>query len=76
MTKALILINSQPGAMKYIRKKVSGLENVEEANMLTGPYDIMVVVEADDIVDITNTLMGKIRNLSGVEDTVTNIVID
>lgn len=62
--------------MKYVCKKVAGLENVKGANMLTGPYDIMVLVEADDIVDITNTLMGKIRSLSGVEETVTNIVID
>lgn len=62
--------------MKYIRKKVAGLENVKEANMLTGPYDIMAIVESEDIVDITNTLMGKIRDLSGVEETVTNIVID
>ncbi len=75
MTKALILINSQAGAMKYVRKKVAELDDVTEAAMLTGPYDIMALVEADEIVDITDTLVGNIRNLSGVEDTVTNIVI-
>lgn len=75
MTKALILINTQAGAMKYVRKKVAELDTVTEAAMLTGPYDIMALVEADEIVDVTDTLVGKIRNLSGVEDTVTNIVI-
>ncbi len=61
--------------MKYVRKKVAELDDVTEAAMLTGPYDIMALVEADEIVDITDTLVGNIRNLSGVEDTVTNIVI-
>lgn len=61
--------------MEYVNKRVNKFEKVQEAAMLTGPYDIMVMVEAEGLRDITQTLVGEIRDIVGVEDTVTNIVM-
>lgn len=74
-TRALILIKCEAGAMEYVRKRVSKYKKVKEAAMLTGPYDIMAMVEAESLRDITQTLVDEIRGIVGVEETVTNIVI-
>lgn len=62
--------------MKEVREKIDNLSEIERVEMLTGPYDIMAMAEADEMSDITKTLMEKIRNLEGVQDTTTNIFIE
>ncbi len=76
ITRALILIKSEAGAMEFIRKRLENFEKVREAAMLTGPYDVMAIVDADEMKEITETLVENIRNIVGVEETVTNIVIE
>ncbi len=76
MTGALILITTKVGAMKDIHQKIQSMDEVEESSMMTGPYDIMAVARADEMTDITNALIEKIRDLDGVEDTITNIFIE
>lgn len=76
ITRALILIKSEAGAMEFIRKRLENFEKVREAAMLTGPYDVMAIVDADEMKEITETLVENIRNIMGVEETVTNIVIE
>lgn len=70
------MITSRVGSMKEVYQKVKDLETVERAQMLTGPYDVMALAEADEITKITNELIEKLRMIDGVEDTVTNIYIE
>lgn len=76
MTGALILITTAVGSMRDIYDKIKSIDGVEQAEMLTGPYDIMVVARAEEMTDITKAIMEKIRKIEGVEDTVTNIFIE
>lgn len=76
MTGALILITTKVGAMKDIHQKIQSMNEIEESSMMTGPYDIMAIARADEMSDITNTLIENIRSMEGVEDTITNIFIE
>lgn len=76
MTGALILITTEVGTMKNIHEEIKNLDKVEETEMLTGPYDIMAVAKAEEMTEITNTLIEEIRGLKGVEETTTNIFIE
>lgn len=76
LTGALILITTTVGSMRDIYDKIKSIDGVEQAEMLTGPYDIMVVARAEEMTDITKAIMEKIRKIEGVEDTVTNIFIE
>ncbi len=76
MTGALILITTEVGSMRDIYEKISEIDGVEQAEMLTGPYDIMVISKSEEMTEITETIMRKIRKIEGVEDTVTNIFIE
>lgn len=76
MTGALILITTEVGKMKDVQEKIVDLGEIEQVEMLTGPYDIMALARADEMTNITKALMEKIRNLDGVQDTTTNIFIE
>jgi len=76
LTGALILVTTEVGTMKSIHEEIKNLDKVEETEMLTGPYDIMAVARAEEMTEITNTLIGEIRGLKGVEETTTNIFIE
>ncbi len=76
MAGALILITAKVGTMKEVLDKIKDLDSITEARMLTGPYDIMAIAEADEMPKITNILVDKIRKLENVEDTVTNVYIE
>lgn len=76
MTEALILIKTNIGKMKEVYEKVKEKKEVKKASMLTGPYDVMVIAEAEDFREITDILITEIRTLDGVKETVTNLAID
>lgn len=76
MAEALILISTAIGKMEDAYKEVKAQKRVREAQMITGPYDIMAIAEADDITGVTDVLMTKIREIDGIEDTTTCIFIE
>ena len=75
MVGALILVNTDAGHMHDVGEQIKKLDGVQRAEMLTGPYDIMVIAQGEEITEITSTLIDKIRDISGVEGTITNIFI-
>ncbi len=75
MVGALILVNTGAGHMHDVYERTRKLDGVERAEMLTGPYDIMVIARGEEITEITSTLIDRIRDISGVEGTITNIFI-
>lgn len=76
MPSALILIVAKIGTMERISKELQEMEEVKRVSLLTGPYDLMAIVRADDMREISKVLVTDIRNIDGVEDTVTNVVIE
>lgn len=75
MAGALILITTRVGTMKNVHQRIGELENVEQVEMLTGQYDIMAIAKAENLSEITDTLIEKIRGIEEVENTVTNVFI-
>ena len=74
-TRAYILIESVPAKNKDIHKSVSRLPEVKLADRVTGPYDIVAVVEADSLSDIANLVSDRIHTISGVVRTLTCLAI-
>ncbi|KXA93876.1 hypothetical protein AKJ66_00600 [candidate division MSBL1 archaeon SCGC-AAA259E22] len=75
MVEALILINTTTGVMDKVYREVRRLEEVRKSAMVTGPYDIIALVETEVIGDIRDSLIEKIRSIDGVKKTTTNLVI-
>lgn len=76
LTGALILITTKVGGLKDVHEKLEDMEEIEQVEMLTGPYDIMALARAEEMTEITKALIEKIRSIPEVEDTITNIFIE
>jgi DNA-binding Lrp family transcriptional regulator len=73
--KAFILIETAVGKTKDViitLKKTSGVKSVDA---VTGPYDIIAVVEEDDLNAVGNVVTTKIHPIEGVTRTVTCLSI-
>lgn len=73
--KAYVLLRTAPGLTKaiYSSFKISPL--VRSVEMITGPYDLIVAIEAASTNEILTTVMKEIRPAAGVRDTVTCLVV-
>jgi DNA-binding Lrp family transcriptional regulator len=72
---AYVLINTKPGAEEKVYSELAAMANVSEIYTLFGEYDIIVKVDAKDYAVLENFIVSKIRNISGIVDTKTLMVI-
>lgn len=74
-SKAFVLIETAVGKTKEvvdILKKEGGVESV---NTVTGPFDIISVIERENLSDIGDLVTSHIHTVEGVTRTVTCLVI-
>ncbi|MCR6691194.1 MAG: Lrp/AsnC ligand binding domain-containing protein [archaeon YNP-LCB-003-016] len=74
--KAFVLINTQIGSEEEVLKDLKGLEEVEEAHIVYGVYDIVAKVTAEDINKLRDIVTMKIRKMKKIMSTTTMIVIE
>ncbi|MBI4336794.1 MAG: Lrp/AsnC ligand binding domain-containing protein [Chloroflexi bacterium] len=70
-TKAYVLIETAVGKTKEVLSALQGLPGMETVDAVTGPYDLIAVVQAHDLNSVGELVTGKIHVISGVLRTVT-----
>jgi len=73
---AYVFIECTAGAARGVTKEVGKIQGVRRANSTTGPYDVIVLVEAPDINVLGDFIVTKIQGLPGVLRTQTNVIVD
>jgi len=73
---AFVLINAEIGEEVEVLKALKKLENVKEAYLIYGVYDIIARVEADSMEKLKEIVTWKMRKLDKVRSTLTMIVIE
>ena len=73
--KAFILIETVVGRTKEVVTSIKQLEGVKSVDTVTGPYDIIAIVEAKDLNEIGDLVTGKIHPIAGISRTVTCLAI-
>jgi len=71
MATGYVLINAKPGMEFEAFQIIKNLNNVVDATILFGDYDILVKIVADDMGSIARTVVDDIRQVEGVSDTKT-----
>ena len=61
--------------MDEVVQELSKIDNVEELFEVTGEFDIITLVSADDIEEFRDILKNKIMKLKGIKSTVSSIVL-
>jgi len=73
--KAYVLLRTAPGLTKAIYSSLKISSMVRSVELITGPYDLIVAIEAATTNDILTTVMNELRPAAGVRDTVTCLVV-
>ena len=76
MPIAFVLVNSELGKEENVLKKLKQVDEVKEANIVYGVYDIITKVEAATMQELKDAINMKIRRMEFVRSTVTMIVME
>ncbi len=74
-TSAYILIQTEVGKAASVAEEVRRLPGVVAADDVTGPYDVVVRVEAETIDDLGQLVVSRVQMLDGITKTTTMPVI-
>lgn len=69
MIKAYVLLVANPGTTRSVYEAVQKIQGVVECHEVMGPYDIVAVLQVEDLADVPPILGEQIRTIPGVEST-------
>ena len=75
LATAFVLINAEIGAETEVMKGLKDVNEVKEAHMVYGVYDIIARIETENMEEMKDIISWKIRRLDKVRSTLTTIVI-
>ena len=73
--KGFILIETVVGRTKQVASTLQQLKGVKSADCVTGPYDVIAVVEGENLNEIGVLITEKIHPVAGIARTVTCLAI-
>lgn len=76
MARVYLLINALPGREVSIRDTLRGIKGVVNADVVTGHYDIVAVIEADDASEIFERIIKRIRKIKGINRTESFVAVE
>lgn len=76
MPIAFVLINTEIGAEEEVLAELRKVNEVKEAYMVYGVYDIIARIQADTMEKLKEIVSWKIRRLDKVRSTLTMLVIE
>ena len=74
-TKAFILIETAVGKTRDVARALGEVENMESVDVVTGPYDVIAVIDAPDMNSIGDLVTGQLHTIGGVVRTVTCVAV-
>ena len=73
--KAFVLIETVVGKNKEVSATLRQLKGIKSVDTVTGPYDIIAIIEGETLNDIGDLVTGKIHPIAGISRTVTCLAI-
>jgi DNA-binding Lrp family transcriptional regulator len=76
MTRAYILVQTEVGrAGSSVADEISRISGVLEADNVTGPYDVVVVAESENLEGLNREVLSRIQAVTGITRTLTCPVV-
>ncbi|AAZ54680.1 Lrp/AsnC ligand binding domain-containing protein [Thermobifida fusca] len=76
MVQAYILIQTEVGRAAQVASAISTVEGVTQVDDVTGPYDVIVRAQAEDIDALGRLVIARIQRLDGITRTLTCPVVN
>ena len=75
MLSAYVLIQTEVGKVAQVAQTLSGLDGVQLAEDLAGPYDVIAKIQAPSLDQLGRLVVSRIEVVDGVTRTLTCTVI-
>ncbi len=75
MVRAYVLIKTEPGRILDIANLLRELPSIERADAVTGPADLIALVNAPDARALAEFIFRSVQTIAGVKETDTRIVV-
>lgn len=73
--KAFVLIEATMGKTREVVAALEKVEGVKSVDAVTGPYDVIALVEMPDVNAIGDLVTKRIHSVSGIARTVTCLAV-
>jgi len=71
MVHAYILVQTEVGKAAEVASAIAGISGVTQADDVTGPYDVIVRAEADNVDDLGKLVVAQIQSVAVITRTLT-----
>ncbi len=71
MVQAYILVQTEVGKAAEVALRIRGIAGVTLAEDVTGPYDVIVRAESENVDDLGRMVVAQIQAVSGITRTLT-----
>ena len=76
MVHAYSLVQTEVGQAAAVAKEIGSISGVLAAEDVTGPYDVIVRAEADDVDNLGRLVVAKVQGVPGITRTLTCPVVN
>jgi DNA-binding Lrp family transcriptional regulator len=75
VVQAYILIQTEVGKAAAVASTIAGISGVTQAEDVTGPYDVIVRAEANNVDELGKLVVARIQAVAGITRTLTCPVV-
>ncbi len=75
MVMAYILIQTEVGKAAQVASDIVAIEGVQQAEGVTGPYDVIVRAEARNLDELGQLVVARVQAVDGITRTLTCPVV-
>jgi DNA-binding Lrp family transcriptional regulator len=71
MVQAYILVQTEVGKAAAVATAIGEIDGVTQADDVTGPYDVIVRAEAENVDELGRLVVAEIQGVPGITRTLT-----
>jgi DNA-binding Lrp family transcriptional regulator len=75
VVQAYILVQTEVGKAAAVAAEIAGITGVISAEDVTGPYDVIVRAEAEDVNRLGQLVVARVQGVGGITRTLTCPVV-
>ena len=75
MIAAYVLVQTEVGKAAQVAKDITEIKGVQQAEDVTGPYDVIVRAEARNLDELGKLVVARVQAVNGITRTLTCPVV-
>jgi DNA-binding Lrp family transcriptional regulator len=75
METLYLLVETEVGRLEEVARRVRAVPHVVEVQGVTGPFDLIIKVQAPHINEALDIVMNRIRRVPGIKSTETLVTV-